>query len=124
MMIHVHGQNNSRLERGHNRAGETKTPRMCTRFGSRCPVGEKLASPQQEPGEVHVETRAGRDESLNLRISQGAELKPRCAVSVFLPRVPPVAPVLPGKERSGVRLLQGALRKEEIFSAFLAVGTG
>ena len=78
----MHAQSNSRLECGHNRAGETKTPSMCTRFGCRCPVGKKLASPQQEPGEVHVETWAGRDESLNLNSNRG--VLSQCSFLEFL----------------------------------------
>ena len=47
-----------------------------------CPAGEKLASLQQAPVKLHVETWAGRDGSLDLGISQEVEIIPGCAVTV------------------------------------------
>ena len=51
---------------------------MSTLRQVRCPAEEKLASLQQAPGKLHVETWAGRDESLGLRISQEVEIIPGC----------------------------------------------
>ena len=56
----------------------------------------KACFSQQLSGKVHVETRAGGCQSLNLGISQDQEIGRRCAVVGFPPRTPCVTPVLPG----------------------------
>ena len=48
----------------------TKPMSMSTRDQVGCPAVEKLASLQQAPGRLHVETWAGRDENPSLSISQ------------------------------------------------------
>ena len=60
---------------------------MSTRCQDRCLGEEKLASLQQAPGRLHVETRAGRVSNLSLPISQAVEIFPRCADMVT--RLPP-----------------------------------
>ena len=52
---------------------------MNTRCQDRCPAVEKLASLQQAPGRLHVETWAGRDGNPSLLISQVVEIMPGCA---------------------------------------------
>ena len=52
---------------------------MSTRCQVGCPAVEKLASLQQAPGRLHVETRAGRDGNPSLPISQVVEIMPGCA---------------------------------------------
>ena len=76
--------------------GETKRSQKGTLCQVRHTAGEKLACSQQVSGKMHVETCAGGHESPNLRIFQGQEIKRRCAVSAFPPRIPFVTPVLPG----------------------------
>ena len=67
---------------------------------------EKLAFAHQLSGSMHVETCAGGLESPNLRIFQEQEIKGRCAVSAFPPRIPFVTPVLPGPG-SDIRMMMG-----------------
>ena len=58
----------------------TKPMSMSTRCQVGCPAVEKLASLQQAPGRLHVETLAGRDENPSLPISQVVvEIMPGCA---------------------------------------------
>ena len=53
---------------------------MSTRCQVGCPAVEKLASLQQAPARLHVETWAGRDEDPSLPISQVVvEIMPGCA---------------------------------------------
>ena len=115
--------------------GGTKPMSMSTR----CQVGavEKLASLQQAPGRLHVETWAGRDVNPSLPISQVVvEIMSRCAdVVTCLP--PPIFSSVspgPGREvrngmgwslmektaRSGVWLFRGALRGSGAFFALAA----
>ena len=113
--------------------GGTKPMSMSTRWQVGCPAVEKLASLQQVPGRLHVETWAGRDENPSLPISQVVvEIMPGCADMVT--RLPPplfssVSPG-PGREvrngmgwslmektaRSWVWLFRGALwgRREAV----------
>ena len=109
---------------------------MSTRSQVGCPAVEKLASPQQAPGRLHVETWAGRHGNPSLPISQVVEIMSGCADMVT--RLPPpfissVSPG-PGREvrnlmgwsllektaRSGVWLFWGALRESSAFFAFAA----
>ena len=62
-----------------------------------CPAVEKLASLQQAPGSLHLETWAGR----SLPISQVVEILPGCADMVT--RLPPpfFSSVSPGPGREG-----------------------
>ena len=59
--------------------GGTKPRSMRTRDQVRCPAVEKLASLQQAPGRLHVETWAGRNKNSNLPISQVVEIMSGCA---------------------------------------------
>ena len=52
---------------------------MSTRCQVGCPVVEKLASLQQAPGRLHVETWAGRNGNPSLPISQVVEILRGCA---------------------------------------------
>ena len=114
----------------------TKPRSMSTRGQVGCPAAEKLASLQQAPGRLHVETWAGREGNPILSISQVVEILPGCADMVT--RLPPplfssVSPG-PGREvrnglgwslmektaRSGVWLFRGALSGSSAFFAFAA----
>ena len=53
--------------------------RMSTRCQVGCPAVEKLASPQQAPGRLHVETWAGPNGNPSLSISQVVEIMSGCA---------------------------------------------
>ena len=59
--------------------GGTKPTKMITRCQVGCPAVEKLASLQQAPGRLHVETWAGRDGNPSLPISQAVEIMTGCA---------------------------------------------
>ena len=59
--------------------GGTKPRSTSTRDQVRCPAVEKLASLQQAPGRLHVETWAGRNKNSNLPISQVVEIMSGCA---------------------------------------------
>ena len=105
--------------------GGTKPRSMSTRdqVGSR--AVEKLASLQQAPGRLHVETWAGRNENPNLPISQVVEIMSGCADMVTCLPPPFFSSVSPGPgrevrngigwslivktARSGVWLFRGAL---------------
>ena len=52
---------------------------MSTRCQVGCPAVEKLASLQQAPGRLHVETWAGRNGNPSLPISQVVEIMSGCA---------------------------------------------
>ena len=52
---------------------------MSTRDQVGCPAVEKLASLEQAPGRLHVETWAGRNGNPSLPISQAVEILPGCA---------------------------------------------
>ena len=68
--------------------GEETKPRSTSARGQvRCPAVEKLASLQQAPGRLHVETWAGREGNPSLSISQAVEILPGCADMVT--RLPP-----------------------------------
>ena len=86
---------------------------------------------------MHVETWAGRDESLDLRISQEVEIIPGCAVTVSTLSSLFTAPLPPGPgstvrnivgwtplektARSGVWWFLGALKGESVFSSLSAM---
>ena len=56
------------------------TPRSMSTWGQVWrPAVEKLASLQQAPGRLHVETWAGRDGNASLSISQVVKIMPGCA---------------------------------------------
>ena len=76
---------NSRLVRGGEHEGGRKTPSTSTLCLVGRPAAEELASLQQASGKLHVEAWAGCRRSLGLKICQGKEIQPRCAVPVFLP---------------------------------------
>ena len=109
---------------------------MSSRDQVGCPAVEKLASLQQAPGRLHVETWAGRNENPSLPISQVVEILLGCADMVNC--LPPlffssVSPG-PGREvrngigwslmektaRSGVWLFRGAFRRSSAFFALAA----
>ena len=119
--------------------GGTKPRSTSTRDQVGCPAVEKLASLQQAPGRLHVETWAGRNENPNLPISRVVEVMSGCADMVT--RLPPpffssVSPG-PGREvrngmgwslmektaRSGVWLCRGALWGNSAFFAFAALAS-
>ena len=107
---------------------------MSTRCQVGCPAVEKLASLQQAPGRLHVETWAGRNGNPILPISQVVEIMSGCAdIRLPTPFFSSVSPG-PGREvrdwmgwsllektaRSGVWLFRGALRCSSAFFAFAA----
>ena len=116
--------------------GGTKPRSTSTRDQVRCPAVEKLASLQQAPGRLHVETWAGRNKNSNLPISQVVEIMSGCADMVACLSPPFFSSVSPGPggevrngmcwsllektARSGVWLFRGALRGNSAFFAFVA----
>ena len=64
-----------------------------------CPAVEKLASSQQAPGRLHVETWAGRGDNPSLWISQEVEIIPGCADTVVRLPSPSLSSVSPGPGR-------------------------
>ena len=116
--------------------GGTKPRSTSTRDQVRCPAVEKLASLQQAPGRLHVETWAGRNKNSNLPISQVVEIMSGCVdmVACLLPPFFSSVSPGPGREvrngmgwsllektaRSGVWLFRGALRGNSAFFAFVA----
>ena len=127
---------NSRLVRGQERPGGTKTLSTSTLCQAGRPAGEELASLQPASGKVHVETWAGGKRGPSLMISQAKKIQSRCVVSVFSPRLPFFAPVLPGPgreirrmmgwtdvektARSGVWWFRSALQRFELFPVLSA----
>ena len=111
--------------------GGTKPRSTSTRDQVRCPAVEKLASLQQAPGRLHVETWAGRNKNSNLPISQVVEIMSGCADMVACLPPPFFSSVSPGPgrevrngmgwsllektARSGVWLFRGALRGNSAF---------
>ena len=101
-----------------------------------CPPVEKLASLQQAPGRLHVETWAGRGDNPSLWVSQEVEIMPGCAdmVTCLLPPFFSSVSPGPGREvrngigwslmvktaRSGVWLFRGALSGNSAFFALVA----
>ena len=79
--------------------GGTKPRSMSTRGQVGCPPVEKLASLQQAPGRLHVETWAGRDGNPSLPISQVVEILPGCADMVTRLPSPFFSSVSPGPGR-------------------------
>ena len=78
----------------------TKPLSMSTRCQVGCPSVEKLASLQQPPGRLHVETWAGRHANPSLPIPQVVEIMPGCADMVtrlFPPFFSSVSPGLGGQ---------------------------
>ena len=69
---------------------------MSTRGQVWCPAVEKLASLQQAPGKLHVETWAGRDGNPSLPFSQVVEIMPGCADMVTRLSPPLFSSVSPG----------------------------
>ena len=118
--------------------GRAKLLSTCTRTGVRRPAVEKLASPQQAPLKLHVETWEGLPCNQGPKISQEVEIVPGCAVRVACPSCPDYYPEPPGPgivirnmlgwsqlektERSGVWLFRGALQGENLFSLLDAAG--
>ena len=116
--------------------GGTKPKSTSTREQVGCPAVEKLASLQQAPGRLHVETWAGRNGNPSLSISQGVEILPGCADMVTCLPPPFFSSVSPGPgrevrngmgwsllektARSGVWLFRGALQGNSAFFAFSA----
>ena len=116
--------------------GGTKPLSTSTRDQVRRPAVEKLASLQQAPGRLHVETWAGSNGNPSLPISQVVEILPGCADMVACLPPPFFSSVSPGPgrevrngmgwslsektARSGVWLFRGALRGTSAFFAFSA----
>ena len=116
--------------------GGTKPRSTSTRDQVWCPAVEKVASLQQVPGRLHVETWAGRNENPNLPISRVVEIMSGCADLVACLPPPFFSSVSPGPRgevrngmgwslmektaRSGVWLFRGALRGSSAFFAFAA----
>ena len=125
-------------ERGFCVPGGTKSLSTCTRTGVRRPAVEKLASPQQAPLKLHVETWEGLLCNQSPKIFREVEIVPGCAVRVACPSCPDYypEPLGPGIvirnmlgwsrlekiERSGVWLFRGALQGENLFSLPAAAG--
>ena len=121
---------------GHCGRGGTKLSSTGTLCKARRPAGKKPVFSRKESGKVHVETWAGCNESLSLKISQVKQTQTRCAVSVFPPRPSFFTPALPGPgseirrmmgwtqvgktERSGLWRFRGALRRRESFPVLCA----
>ena len=117
--------------------GGTKPWSTSTRCQVGCPAVEKLASLQQAPGRMHVETWAGCNRNPSLLISQEVEILSGCADMVACLPPPFFSSVSPGPgrevrngigwsqlektARSGVWLFRGALRGTSAFFAFLAL---
>ena len=116
--------------------GGTKPRSMSTRDQVGCPAVEKLASLQQAPGRLHVETWAGRNQNSNLPISQAVEIMSGCADMVACLPPPFFSSVSPGPgrearngmgwsllektARSGVWLFLDAFSWSSVFFAFAA----
>ena len=116
--------------------GGTKPRCTSARDQDRCPAVEKLASLQQAPGRLHVETWAGREGNPSLPISQVVEILPGCAdmVTRLLPLFFSSVSPGPGREvrngigwslmeitaMSGVWFFRGALAGSSAFFAFVA----
>ena len=116
--------------------GGTKPMSMSTRGQGWCPAVEKLASLQQAPGSLHVETWSGRGDNPSLWISQVVEIMPVCADTVVRLPSPFLSSVSPGPgrevrngmdwslmektARSGVWLFRGALSGNSAFFVFAA----
>ena len=111
--------------------GGTKPWSTSTRDQVRRPAVEKLASLQQAPGRLHVETWAGCNGNPSLSISQEVEILSGCADMVACLPPPFFSSVSPGPgrevrngigwsqlektARSGVWLFRGALRGTSAF---------
>ena len=109
--------------------GGTKPRSTSTRDQVWCPAVEKLASLQQAPGRLHVETWAGCNMNSNLPISQVVEIMSGCADMVACLPPPFFSSVSPGPgrevrngmgwsllektARSGVWLFRGALQGKQ-----------
>ena len=79
--------------------GGTKPRSMSTRDQVGCLAVEKLASLQQAPGRLHVETWAGRNKNSNLPISQAVEIMSGCVDMVVCLHPPFFSSVSPGPGR-------------------------
>ena len=79
--------------------GGTKPRSMSAWRQGWCPAVEKLASSQQAPGRLHVETWAGRGDNPSLWISQEVEIIPGCADTVVRLPSPSLSSVSPGPGR-------------------------
>ena len=117
---------------------ETKALSTSNRCKVGRPAGKLLASLQQVPEKLHVETWAGRSQGPGLRMSQELEIVPGCAVTVTCPSCPFNTPDPPGPRRvirnmlgwsheekkvgSGVWLFRGAVQGENLFSSLSAAG--
>ena len=130
----AHG--NSRVERGREVSGETKTLSTSTLSRVWRPaVGENLPL-QQASESLHEEAWVGRVNSSNLGISQDVEIKKLCVVTVSHLPTPDFTTSAPGcgcvvrswlgwtlmgkTDRSGLRLFRGALRRGDVFSSLFA----
>ena len=118
--------------------GGTKAPSTSSRVRVRRSAVEKLASPQQTPSKLHVEVWEGLLSNQGMRFSQEEEIVLVCVVSGARPSCLYDSPEPPGPGRiirnllgwsqlektvgSGVWLLRGALRGENLFSSLCAAG--
>ena len=100
--------------------------------------GIKVSLPPQKSGSLHVETWAGAQGSLPLRVSQLQEYGARCALVSSPSFYSDLTPVLPGPgseirrklgwtqmektDRSGVWFFRGALQGEDLFSSLAVSG--
>ena len=122
---------NSRIERGHEVSGETKTLSTSTLSGVWRPaVGENIPL-QQASESLHEEAWVGRVNSSNLKISQEVEIDKGCVVTVSHLPTPDFTTSAPGcgsvvrswlgltlmekTGRSGLWLFPGAFREETFF---------
>ena len=76
----AHG--NSRMQRGHEVSGETKTSSVSTLNRVWRPAVGEISPSQQASESLHEEAWVGRVNSSNLRISQEVEITKECVVTV------------------------------------------
>ena len=96
--------------------GETKALNTSTRLGVGRPAVEKLASPQQAPGRLHVETWAGLLQTQNLQFSQETEIMSECALVMACPSCPDHSPEPPGPGRVVRNMLSWSQLEKSVWS--------
>ena len=79
-----------------------------------CPAEEKLASLQQAPPKLHVETWAGLLQGPDPRISLEVEIAPGCAVTVACLSCTFNSPVSPGPGRVIRNMLGWSLEEKQL----------
>ena len=132
----THG--NSRVSRGRDEPGGTKTLSTSTLSEVWLPAVIETSPLQQSSESLHDEAWVGRVQSSSLRISKDAEIGPGCVVTVSRLPTPDFATSSPGcrcevrrwmgwtpmgkTAWSWVWLFRGALRGGDVLSALLAAG--